>query len=262
MHKVAFELGNFTIYWYGVFVAAGFLVGLWTASRRAPQAGLPSQAVSDLGVWLIVGALVGARLLYVISYWREDFASQPFWEILMIRKGGLVYYGGFLGACLACVIFVRGRKLPLWKVADVMAPSLALGYFIGRFGCLMNGCCFGKTCDLPWAIRFPYGHSTYPDRVHPTQIYDALSNLVLFAVLAWLFPRRKFDGQVFASYLVGYAILRGTVEFFRGDYMVRYLGGWATPAQLLGACILAAGLFLFWMLPKRPHSDDVSKSST
>jgi phosphatidylglycerol:prolipoprotein diacylglycerol transferase len=119
----------------------------------------------------------------------------------------------------------------------------------------MTGCCYGRACDLPWAIRFPEGHETHPlDKpatpVHPTQIYESLLNLALYGALAWLFRRKKFDGQVFAIYLVSYAVLRSFVELFRGDYLVRYLGGIATPAQLVSIGIFLVGLFLLWQLPR------------
>lgn len=250
MEKVAFQFGNFAVYWYGVFVALGFLAGIWTAARRAPFQGLAPERVVDLGPWLIVGALIGARTLYVLSYWEEEFRQAPWWEVFMFRKGGLVFYGGFIGSVLACLLYTRAKRLPLWKVADVMAPSVALGHAFGRLGCLMNGCCYGRACDLPWAIRYPSGHETYPLPVHPTQIYDSLLNLALYAGLAWFYRHRKHEGQVFAAYLVGYAILRFAVEFFRGDYAVRYLGGWATPAQLLSLLILAVGLALWQWLSK------------
>ena len=98
MHKIAFQLGEFTIYWYGVFLAVGFVAGLWTASRRALNSGIAAEKILDVGPWLIVGTIIGARLLYVVSYWQRDFAGKPFWEIFMIRHGGLVYYGGLIGA--------------------------------------------------------------------------------------------------------------------------------------------------------------------
>ena len=252
MQKIAFQFGDFTIYWYGVLVAIGFLAGLWTATRRGLRDGLPGDRLADLGIWLMVGAIVGARLFFVISYWREDFASKPIWEILMIRRGGLVFYGGLVGASLACFFFVRARRLPLWKVADALAPSIALGYMFGRIGCLMNGCCFGKPCSLPWALHYPNDHETWPQGVHPTQLYESLMNLALYGVLAWLYRRKKFDGQVFAAYLVGFALLRTIGEMFRGDYAVRYIDGWATPGQLFSAVVLAAGLTLWWKLMPRP----------
>lgn len=252
MDKIAFHFGNFTIYWYGVFVAAGFLAGLWTASRRALRSGISGDRIVDLGPWLILGTLVGARLLYVVSYWEKDFAGRRIWELFNIRNGGLVYYGGFIGASAACILYLRLKKLPLWRIADVLAPSIALGYAIGRFGCLMNGCCYGYPTNLPWAVHFPSDHPTYDHGLHPTQIYESALNLGLYGALVWRFRHRQFDGQVFASYLVCYAVLRAFVETFRGDYLFeqRPLDGWLTPAQLVGACILAAGLILLWKLSR------------
>ena len=250
MHPIAFKLGNLSVHWYGVMVALAFIAGLWTASRRALREGIAAEKIIDLGPWLIVGAIVGARTLYVISYWREQFAGKPFTEVFMVHHGGLVYYGGLIGASLAFILYCRWKRLSLWKGADVMAPSVALGYFFGRIGCLMNGCCYGRECALPWAIHFPPGHQTYPTAVHPTQIYDSLLSLALYGGLAWLYRHKKFDGQVFAAYLISYAVLRSLVEMFRGDYppAQHYLGGWATPAQLISIVILLIGLALLWTL--------------
>lgn len=250
MHKIAFKVGTFDIYWYGVLVAAGFVVGLWTASRRALRAGIGGEVVADLGLWLLIGALAGARALYVVSYWRESFAGRPLWEIFNIRGGGVVFYGGFIGASLACICYVRLKKLPLWKIADILAPSVALGHAIGRIGCLMNGCCYGCPTTVPWAIHFPGDHPTHGQNVHPTQIYESALNFGLYGALEWLFRRRRFDGQVFAAYLVCYAVLRAFVEIFRGDYTAYYLGGWATPAQVLSIFIFAAGAALWWALSR------------
>jgi phosphatidylglycerol---prolipoprotein diacylglyceryl transferase len=250
MHPVAFQFGSLTITWYGVMVATGFLTGLWTASRRALVTGISSEKILDLGPWLIVGVIIGARTLYVMSYWREQFASGSVMEIFMVWKGGLVFYGGLIGASLATILYARLKKLPLWKVADVLAPSVALGSVFGRLGCLLNGCCYGRECSLPWAIHFPAGHQTYPHAVHPTQIYDSLLNLVLYLGLALLYRRKKFDGEVFAAYLVGYAVFRSIAELFRGDYPEHYLGGWATPAQVVSIGILAFGIALWIVLSR------------
>ena len=252
VHKVAFHLGSWTVYWYGVLVAAGFLAGLWTASRRGLRDGVPPEKILDAGPWVILAAIVGSRTLHVISYWQTDFASRPISTIFNLREGGLVFYGGLIGSSLATIFYVIWKKLPLWKVADAMAPSVALGAFFGRLGCLTNGCCYGRPTDLPWAIHFPADHDTKGVGVHPTEIYDSLLNLVLYAGLAWLHRRKKFDGQVFATYLIGYAALRSFVEFFRGDYAPSeyHLGGWVTPGQFVSIGILAAGLVLFWRLPR------------
>lgn len=247
---VAFKIGSLTIHWYGVLVALGFLIGLWMASRRALREGIAPEKVMDIGPWLIIGTIVGARTLHVISYWEAEFANQPWTEIFMVQKGGLVFYGGLIGATLAGIAYLVWKKLPIWKFGDILAPSIPLGYVLGRMGCLMNGCCYGRVCDLPWAIRFPPGHSTHGASVHPTQVYDALLSVGLWLLLEWLFRRKRFDGQIFASYLLGYAVLRSAVEFFRGDYSTHYLGGWATPAHLVSMAIFAVGLILLWRLPK------------
>lgn len=254
---IAFKLGTWPIHWYGVLVALGFITGLWTAARRAPLTGLKPDHVGDAGPWMIAGTIIGARGLYVATYWKEKFAGAPWWEIFMLHHGGLVYYGGLIGASLAVILYCRIRKLPLWRLADVIAPSIALGYVFGRIGCLMNGCCYGRECPLPWAVTYPRGHETFPTSapaatpVHPTQIYDAGLSLVLYLFLAWLYRRKKFDGQVFAAYLVCYAFLRSFVEYFRGDYGPRYLIGALTPAQLISVGILAAGLMLFALLRRQ-----------
>ncbi len=245
MEQIAFHLGTLAVHWYGILVACGFLAGLWTASRRCLNDGLAGEVVVDLGPWLMVGAIAGARLLYVVSYWREEFAPKPVWEILMIQHGGLVFYGGLIGASLACVFYVRLKLLPLWKLADALAPSISLGQAFGRFGCLMNGCCYGLPTQVVWAIHYPVDHPTQGVGVHPAPVYEALLDLGLYLGLAWQYRRKGFDGQVFALYLIAYSLVRGFVECFRGDYPVRYLGGYLTPGQLVSAGVLAAGLLLW-----------------
>jgi phosphatidylglycerol:prolipoprotein diacylglycerol transferase len=256
VQKIAFHIGSLSIHWYGLLLAVGFIVGLWTASRRAMRDRIPPEKVFDSGIWLIIGAIVGARMLYVISYWdrlvqEPLFPKAPWTEVFMVQRGGLVFYGGLIGATVAGLIYVWKNKLPLWKFADALAPSIALGYVPGRLGCLMNGCCYGRETSMPWAIHFPLDHETRGVGVHPTQIYDALLNLALYFALAWLHRRKKFDGQIFASYLICYSITRSVVEAFRGDYPVRYLGGAVTPAQLVSMLILAAGAILYWKLSQQ-----------
>jgi phosphatidylglycerol:prolipoprotein diacylglycerol transferase len=253
VHPVAFQFGAFTITWYGIMVASGFLAGLWTASRRALAAGIRPDKILDFGPWLLVAAIFGARVLYVLTFWRDQFAEGPVLEWFAVWRGGLVYYGGLIGAALVTIFYARLKRIGLWKLSDVLAPSIPLGYAFGRIGCLMNGCCYGRECTLPWAIHFPENHQTYPHAVHPTQIYDAVLGLGFYAFLSWLYRRKKFDGQVFAVYLAGYAILRFAVEFTRGDYPVgqHYLGGWATPAQVVSLLMLVPAV-AFWRFLPRP----------
>lgn len=252
MHPIAIQLGSLTIHSYGVMLALGFFAGLWTATRRARLANVSPDTVADTTLWLMIGSIIGARFVYVTTYWKQQFADQPLREIFMVQHGGLVFYGGLLGAILACAIYFRWKKLPIWKMADVFAPSIALGSVFGRIGCLLNGCCYGRACSLPWQIHFPAGHETQGVGVHPTEIYDALLNLILYLFLAWRFRRKKFDGEVFATYLMIYAVFRSIVEFFRGDYPVDHIhGGLFTSAQLLSVPIFVAGLALAIFLSRR-----------
>jgi len=265
MDPIAFKIGGFAIYWYGILVAGGFMAGLWTASRRCVLDKLDGKAISDLGVWIIIAGMLGARAMHVVTYWDALYAGKPLWQVLDFRGGGLVFYGGFIGAALAVILYTRFHgKQPLWKIADAFAPSIPLGHALGRLGCLMYGCCFGAACDLPWAIQFPayspaYGvfgqapeDASHSVHVHPTQIYSALLNLALYGGLAWLYRRKRFDGQVFAVYLAGYSVNRFVVEFFRGDYQTEQQWfDWIKPGQQLSLFLLPIGIALFVAMRRR-----------
>ena len=237
--------------WYGVMMALAFLAGLWTATRRARLANVHGEIIADVTMWLMAGSIIGARFVYVTTYWKQEFADQPFSEVFMIQHGGLVYYGGLIGASVAGGVYLWWKKLPVWKIADILAPSIALGSVFGRIGCLLNGCCYGRACNLPWAIHFPADHETHGAGVHPTEIYDALLNLALYIFLAWMFRRKKFDGQIFSTYLIIYAVFRSIADYFRGDYPVNHVHAGLTSAQLVSVPILAAGLVLTVMLSRR-----------
>ena len=277
MDPIAFKIGGFPIYWYGILIAGGFLCGLWTASRRAALDHLDSKAISDLGVWIIIGALVGSRVLYVFTNW-DNYSGKSLLEWINFREGGLVFYGGFIGAALAVVLFSFTRPTEsLWKIADALAPSIPLGHALGRLGCLMYGCCFGSTCDLPWAVQFPLGSPAYSMHnslgllagndvhslhVHPSQVYAALLNFALYGGLAWLYRRKCFDGQVFGVYLVVYSINRFVIEFFRGDYQLEQMwAGWIKPGQQLSLLLLPVGLVLLGLLSRRKAYNQDSEGS-
>jgi phosphatidylglycerol:prolipoprotein diacylglycerol transferase len=252
VHPIAFYLGSLPIRWYGVMMATAFFAGLWTAARRAKLANISPDHITDVTLWLMLGGVIGARFVYVTTYWNRDFAGQPISEIFMIQHGGLVFYGGLIGGALASLAYLYWKKLPVWKVADILAPSVALGSVFGRIGCLLNGCCYGRECHLPWAITFtnPQAHefSGTPLNVplHPTEIYDGLLNLILYFGLAWVFRHKKFDGQIVALYLMGYAVCRSIAECFRGDYPPDHIhGGILTSAQLLSIPIFIAGVTPF-----------------
>jgi phosphatidylglycerol:prolipoprotein diacylglycerol transferase len=242
------------------------MAGLWTASRRARTQGIKPESILDMGPWLMVGTIVGARVWYVIAYWDDlikdaaYYHNSPALEIFMVQHAGLVFYGGLIGASLTCILYTRWKNLPLWKVADALAPSIALGSSFGRIGCLMNGCCYGKPTTMPWGIKFPIWHESFPYVVHPTEIYDSILNLGLYFGLAWFYRRKKFDGQVFAVYLMCYAATRSFVEIYRGDYTPQHLfHGWVTPAQLTSVIGVIIGCILLWKLPKPGNKNSIPR---
>jgi phosphatidylglycerol:prolipoprotein diacylglycerol transferase len=223
-------------------VATGFLMGLWTASRRAMRSGMAPERVVDLGPWLIGGAIVGARIFYVVTYWGESFAGGPWTEIFMIQRGGLVFYGGLIGAIVTGFCYTRWHRLPFWAASDIMAPGIALGHMFGRLGCFLNGCCYGRPSSMPWAICYPADHETHGMPVHPTQLYEAAFNLALAVGLDRFFYRKRFDGQIFAAYMICYGLLRMIVEFFRGDYSEANRIFGLTPGQGVSMIIFILGV--------------------
>ena len=237
MHPDFFRIGPLDIHTYGVLVALGFLVGIALAAKRAPREGLKPEQISDLGVWLIVAGMLGGKLFHVIFFW-DDFVAGWRTEGIRSLREGFVFYGGFITATLATVVYTRAKKLPLAKVADLLAPSVALGHAFGRLGCFFNGCCYGKVCTLPWAVTFPSPHRMHDIPVHPTQLYEVAGNLAIFAGLSAFYRKKRFDGQIWWLYVLSYGALRFAVEFFRGDYETRYVGVF-TIAHVIAAGLMA-----------------------
>ena len=233
MHPVLFRLGSLEIHTYGVLVAAGFLLGITTATKRAKAEGIEPERINDLGVWLIVDGMLGGKLFHIIFFWCEFIDGWRATGIASLREG-FVFYGGFICASLSGVTYIRLKKLPLAKVADAFAPSIALGHAFGRLGCFFEGCCYGKACALPWAVKFP----AFQVSVHPTQLYEAAGNLAIFAGLTLY--RKRFDGQVWWLYVLSYGALRFGVEFFRGDYDVYYFGVFTLGHVIAAAMIVIA----------------------
>lgn len=239
MHPEFIQLGPLTIAWYGVLVAAGFATGLWVAGRRAPREGLTPETVYDLGMWLILAGILGAKVFYVTLFW-DDFSAGWRAEGWRALREGFVFYGGFIAAVLAVMVYARAKRLPLMKLADLLAPSLALGHAFGRVGCFFNGCCFGKACDLPWGVTFPPPHLAAGFPVHPTQLYEAAGNLLIFAGLSWWWRRKRFDGEIWWGYVLSYGVLRFANEFLRGDYPHRYFDLFSV-SQLIALAMMLIG---------------------
>ena len=252
------DFGYFPLHTYGFLLASAFLAALWFSAQAARREGIDKAAVYDLGVYIAISALLGAKLLFLLTEFRY-YAAHP-GEILSLttlRSGG-VYYGGFILAAIAGIWMSWRKGLPVWKVADLCAPGIALGQAIGRLGCFAAGCCYGKPTSQPWGVVFsdPYSHQVVGVplgvSLHPAQLYQAGANLALFGLLWLSLSRKRFDGQVFIFYLVGYAASRFLIEFFRGDTNRGFvLGGALSTSQFIGLILFPAAAVLFLTLRRR-----------
>ncbi len=254
MHPILFEIRGFPVFTYGVLLAAAYLLGLQFALWRARSRGLDANRVMDLGIWIIVSALVGAKLL-LIAVEYEQFGSDPAALLTLVRSGG-VFYGGLIAAVVVALWYLRRHKMPVWTVTDVFAPGIALGHVIGRMGCLFAGCCFGRPTEGPWAVTF---QSEYAARnvgtplnvpLHPTQLYEAGAELLILAFL--LMTERKgrpFPGRTFWGYLLLYGVSRFIIEFFRGD--VRGTVGPFSTSQFLSVLIVPLSIVMLIILRRR-----------
>jgi phosphatidylglycerol:prolipoprotein diacylglycerol transferase len=246
MFPVLFEFKNIVIHTYGFFIALGFLCAMFIAKREARIAGEDPERIADLIFWILVSAILSARIFYVIVYW-SDFYPDKIMDMFKIWEGGLVFYGGFIGAVITALIYLRKFNLPVWKSADILAPAIPFGHALGRLGCFSAGCCYGRACSLPWAVTF-----TNPDSLaqlnvplHPTQLYESATNLLIFLFIINYKRFKTFDGQVFFTYMLIYAIARSILETFRGDFRGADIFGVLSVSQ---AVALVLGIFSVGML--------------
>ena len=244
------RFGPVTVYTYGVLLAAAYLLGLQLAMVRARKRNLDATRVMDLGIYIIISALIGAKLLLLITDF-QTFRSNPAELFNLFRSGG-VFYGGLILAVAVALVYVQRVGLPLWTTCDVFAPGIALGHVVGRFGCFFAGCCYGRPTSLPWAITFtdPFAAANVgtPLNVplHPTQLYEAGAEFLILALL--LGTERKghaFAGRTFWLYMLLYAVSRFIIEFFRGDE--RGAVGVLSTSQFISAILapLAVGMLVY-----------------
>ncbi|WP_457551154.1 prolipoprotein diacylglyceryl transferase [Desulfobacula sp.] len=250
MHPILFHIGSFNLYTYGLFVALGFMTALWVSQKNAQPHGISAQVISDIFFVILISALLGARLLYVLI--NFDSYKENWLDIFKIWNGGLVFFGGFIGAVVTAFIYLTMKNLKIWNTADILAPGIALGHAVGRLGCFFAGCCYGKACDLPIAIKFTNPDSLAPLNIylHPTQIYSVFSNLTLFFILLWLQKRKKFDGMVFLIYIMLYSLFRFIVEFFRGDFRGNFIFDFISLSQGIGLIVFLMAFVLLIKLSR------------
>ena len=275
MHPVLIDLGFFKLHTYGLMIALGFLVGMQLGAREARRVDVSEeggfdQFILDLTFWILLASIAGARLLFIIVEWDAVYARDPL-KILRIWEGGFVFYGGFIGAVLFSVYYCRRKGRSFLLVADTLIPSVALGHFFGRLGCLAAGCCWGVEAhpDFALAIQLPEGslaHSSmlrsglippgaeHTPHVHPVQLYESVGELGIFFVLLFARSLKRFHGQALLTYLFLYPILRTSLEFLRGDkergeYLV--LGAKVSTSQIISVVIAGVAITLLIVLVRR-----------
>lgn len=262
MYPELFRIGDFPINAYGAWLALGLLFGLFAAGRLAHLDGLPKSRIYDLGLWTILGGLLGSKILMLLTEENVEIFSLDF-----LRSGG-VYFGGLIGGGITLAFLIRYYGLSFWKVGDAFAPGVALGQFFGRQGCFSAGCDWGKETLLPWGVQFSdAGHDVTgvpvygPDGsdlfLHPTQLYESFAMLAVFGFLIYLHGKKKFDGQILIAYGIIYSIVRFFIEFLRDDPRGDLFGlttatGLST-SQLISVVIGALSVFV---LIKKTNSNN------
>lgn len=238
MHPEILSIGGITLHSYGLVIASGVFLAIFLMTQAAKKYGFPPhEKIFDMVFVVVLFGFLGSRLLYISQEWAW-YREHPL-EIFEIWKGGLTYYGGMIVAYLAFFFYVRLNRISFFKGTDFMMPYLSFVHGLGRIGCFLQGCCYGKESTLPWAVRFPQ----LPAPVHPTQLYEFLFNFGLAGFLIWYYPKRRFVGEITALYLIFYSTGRFLLEFLRGDqqpWLIFY-----TLPQVMSLGFLFIGMILY-----------------
>lgn len=248
MHPILFTIGTLEIRVYGVLTAVAFLTGIYLSSMLAKKRGINPDIILDLGLVIIICSIIGARALYVIVWWK--YFAVHLAEIFKVWEGGLVFYGGLIGGFIGGIAWGRYKKLPAFKIADIIMPFLALAHAIGRIGCYYNACCYGAMSEN-YGVIFP-GIGDHLKHL-PTQLYESALNFMNFIVLILFFRNKKRKtGDVLFLYSFNYGIIRLIIEMFRGDPERGTVLGLST-SSLISIFLIAVGIigFIYLRLKKQ-----------
>lgn len=253
MHPVLIEIGRLRIYSYGFMLALSFWVGIMLAARRARARGVPPDRIYDLSIILILAAVVGSRVLYILTH-RDEYRSLL--DVVALWQGGATFYGGFALALALAALYLRRAKLPFLLVADIAAPSIALGDFFTRIGCFLSGCCFGAPTGSPFGVVFPpdcpAGLHAPETALHPTQLYSSVFGLALVAALLALERgRRRSAGYTFALLCVFYGAGRFTIDLFRHYEPSSRIAGGLAVSQAASLLLAASGVLILLVVRGR-----------
>ncbi len=262
MFPQLFQLGPIHLYSYGLLVAFGFFLAIAWPVRLGAQEGLSASKIEVLGLVIVLTAVVGSKLLTALDYpgFYSAGPSQVAWDELLNRGG--VFYGGFLFAVAASAVYCWRVGLPGWQMADCVAPGLALAQGLGRIGCFLGGCCWGRPTDSFLGVTFTseLAHKItgvpLHIRLHPTQLYEAALVLLSIPFLLHLRKSKSFHGQVMLSYVIFYAVARFFIEFLRGDPRGYYFHDLLSTSQLIGLLLIPmAGTLMIWLRRQKQGSE-------
>lgn len=254
-----FQIGSFYLPTYGVLVATGVLIGLWISVRNSEKQGINGDDAWNLGIIMVLSGIIGAKVLYVINDW-SSYANnwREIFSINTLQAGG-VFSGGLLAALVMAAWYMRRHRMPVLRTTDGFAPGLAFGHVLGRFGCFSAGCCYGKPTNHFWGVVFTnplareISGTPLGVRIQPTQLIEAAAEFFNFVFLMWLFRRKKFDGQIFAGFMILYGIERYFIEFLRDDPgRGEVFGGLMTGTQLISICLVISGGLIWWLKSGSP----------
>lgn len=254
MYPELFQIGSLTVHSYGLMMALGILISTLALQREAPREGINPDHLLEAVIVAAFFGLIGSRILYILLHWQY-YASQPL-KLIFTQFEGLTFYGALFGGILALLIWSYWRKISFLKMADLLAPYLALGYAFGRIGCFLNGCCYGKESSVPWALPI---NMSDPILRHPVQLYAVLGGLIIFVLLKILRPKRPFVGFSTLALLALYGILRFITEFFRHGYETSF---GLTTAQIFSLALSLLALAVIALICYlRPNAQVEKKKS-
>lgn len=251
MYPILLKIGPLTLHTYGLMVAIGFLVAFFVARKEFDRRGISPGRVDDVALIAMIAGLFGARLMYALTGGIPDFWDRP-QVFFQIWQGGLVFYGGALGGAIAVAIYARRREIPVLTIFDSLAAPLLIAHALGRVGCFAAGCCYGAPTDSILGVTFNHPQTLAPAGIalHPTQLYAAGGNLLLFLGAIALSRRIQPRGFVSAYYLAGYGLFRFVLEFVRDDFRGPTPLG-LFPSQWIALASIAAGTALFLYVRKQ-----------
>ncbi len=258
MHPILFKIGSFEMASYGLMTALGYAAAAWYLLGKLKKINLDKDTFWNLIFIAFVGALAGSKLLYIIVSWPllGDTLAQKLTNIVQNFRYGFVFFGGMIVSIASLIIYMKKKRLPLLPTADFLIVGLPLGHALGRVGCFLAGCCYGKPTNSAFGVVFTNPHTLVPPELrgihlYPTQLYEAFGNILLFIWLHYAYKKNHKPGSILLQYITGYAAMRFVIEFFRGDFRGAYILG-LSPSQALAVCTVCAAAIIYLLFMKEP----------